>query len=251
MDQIALFDQFIANDHSYATYFQIEKTLRTHWRSIILLDYVKSLDLTNSNVQVLLGTLYYWKYNISNNNDINDNNANKGEAIKWYQLSAKQCNSYGQHELSRIYIFGIGIKKDLSKGIALCNLSAKQNNPYALRLLADLFRKDGTDTNEVLNSSFDNDYNYFKYSLFAIKAENNHAINNIKTILKYKKYDTTIIKLFDQIDELVDLETEQKAKIEEQENHILHLEFMPDGPKYTETKENFDLTVIDGKKLMI
>jgi TPR repeat protein len=192
-------------------------------------------------VQVLLGSLYYWK------NQIDDN----VEAIKWFQLASDQNNSYGQYELSRMYVYGIGIKKDLSKGIELCYLSVKQNNPSALRLLATLFHRDGTNTNKVINSSFDDDYNYFKYSLLALKAGNSYILSTITTIFEDKSYDLTIIKLFDQIDELVNLETEQKAKIEEQENHIVHLEFMPDGPKYTETKENFDLTVIDGKKLMI
>jgi TPR repeat protein len=245
MDQIALFDRFIANDHSYETYFRIENILYSHSHNIMLLNYFKSLDLSNSNVQVLLGSLYFWIYNRYNNND------NNVEAIKWFQLAVGQNNSYGQYELSCMYVYGTGIKKDLSKGIELCNLAAKQHNPFALRFLADLFCKDGTNTNKVINSSFDDDYNYFKYRLLALKAGNGYVSNSITTILENKSYNLTIIKLFDQIDELVNLETEQKAKIEEQENHIIHLEFMPDGPKYIETKENFDLTVIDGKKLMI
>jgi hypothetical protein len=89
------------------------------------------------------------------------------------------------------------------------------------------------------------------YSLLARKAGHTYAMKYKPTLLEENVKESTliIIKLFDQINELANLEAEQKAKIEDQENHIVHLEFMPDGPKYIETKDNFDLSVIDGNKL--
>jgi TPR repeat protein len=153
MDRIALFDRFIANDHSYKTYSQLKRGLQY---TKIYFDYLKSLDTTNSNVQVLLGLLYCSGFDYNMHDD-------DSESTKWFLLSAEQNNSYGQYNMSGQYVYGFGIKKDLAKGIELCTLSAKQNNPYALDYLSRLFEDNLINISKMEGeklTSFDLNYNY-------------------------------------------------------------------------------------------
>jgi TPR repeat protein len=229
MDNIALFDRFVNNDHSYDTYERITFCMSA-WlpyddtaKKKVLFDHINSLDKTNSNVQVLLGLVYFWGCGVEKD---------QTEACRWYQLSAAQTNSFGEYNLALSYIYGHGIDKNWSKGFELCTLSAKQNNSYGLYFLCELYCEGGI--------NYDN---YLKYMLLATKAGNRTAIYMKKHTFKQKESITSIIGLFDRIDELTKLSDEQKVKIDEQDNHITHLEFMPGGPKYIETKQSFDLSV--------
>jgi hypothetical protein len=93
--------------------------------------------------------------------------------------------------------------------------------------------------------------NYLRYMILATKAGHKEAVAAKPKLFNDDKCINAIIKLFERVDELIKINADHKAKIEEQASYIKQLELISNGSEYTEAKENKDLTVIDGKKLMI
>jgi len=61
------------------------------------------------------------------------------KGIKWYEKAAKQNHCEAQYELGRIYVYGYGVKQNITEGTKLFKLSANQNHPYAQSYLGDIY----------------------------------------------------------------------------------------------------------------
>ena len=57
------------------------------------------------------------------------------KAIKLFEISAKNGNSYAEYQLGKLYVFGKEIVKDYDKGMEYLKSSAEQGNSYAEQLI--------------------------------------------------------------------------------------------------------------------
>ena len=57
------------------------------------------------------------------------------KAIGFFELAAAQGNTYAEYQLGKIYCFGLGIPRDLDKGMEWLRVSADHGNQYAASLL--------------------------------------------------------------------------------------------------------------------
>ena len=62
-----------------------------------------------------------------------------GQAAVWYQKAADLGHHYSLCHLGALYISGHGVKKDASKGLALCQQSAEQNSVPAMLRLGEFY----------------------------------------------------------------------------------------------------------------
>lgn len=63
------------------------------------------------------------------------------QAIKWYKYSIKLGNSKAKYDLGTMYLYGVGIEKDVDIGLSLINESANEGNENASLLLASIYFK--------------------------------------------------------------------------------------------------------------
>ena len=57
------------------------------------------------------------------------------EAIGFFELAAAQGNTYAEYQLGKIYCFGLGVPRDLDKGMEWLRVSASHGNQHAASLL--------------------------------------------------------------------------------------------------------------------
>ena len=58
-----------------------------------------------------------------------------GKAVGFFELAAKQGNTYAEYQLGKIHCFGEGVPQDLEAGIAWLQSAADHGNPHAPPLL--------------------------------------------------------------------------------------------------------------------
>ena len=57
------------------------------------------------------------------------------KAIKYFEIAAKNGNSYAEYQLGKLYIFGKEIEKDYNIGVEYLKSSAEKGNQYAEQLI--------------------------------------------------------------------------------------------------------------------
>ena len=57
------------------------------------------------------------------------------KAIGFFELAANQGNTYAEYQLGKIYCFGLGVPRDLDKGMEWLHISASHGNQHAVSLL--------------------------------------------------------------------------------------------------------------------
>ena len=57
------------------------------------------------------------------------------KAIGFFELAASQGNTYAEYQLGKIYCFGLGVPRDLDKGMEWLRVSASHGNQHAASLL--------------------------------------------------------------------------------------------------------------------
>jgi len=64
-----------------------------------------------------------------------------GGAVEWYSNAEKSGDADGMYRLAECYLFGKGIAQDPRRAVELLTASAALNNPVAINLLGDVFRR--------------------------------------------------------------------------------------------------------------
>ena len=115
------------------------------------------------------------------------------KAVKLFKEAAEQGHFMAQNDLGTMYIEGIGIEKNLSKGIYWIEKSASRSyDPTALYNLAQAYRKGNgvkKDTEKALKYykiSAKQDYSSAQYNL-GVFYENGH-LNLAKDLISAKEY---------------------------------------------------------------
>lgn len=57
------------------------------------------------------------------------------KAIGFFELAASQGNTYAEYQLGKIHCFGLGVPRDLDKGMEWLRVSAEHGNQHAASLL--------------------------------------------------------------------------------------------------------------------
>ena len=57
------------------------------------------------------------------------------KAIGFFELAATQGNTYAEYQLGKIYCFGLGVPRDLDRGMEWLRVSAEHGNQHAASLL--------------------------------------------------------------------------------------------------------------------
>jgi TPR repeat protein len=63
------------------------------------------------------------------------------EAAVWFSKAAEQGDSAGMYALAECHLFGKGVPKDPKRAVELLTAAATLNNPRAMNLLGDVYRK--------------------------------------------------------------------------------------------------------------
>jgi serine/threonine protein kinase/TPR repeat protein len=63
------------------------------------------------------------------------------EAASWFSKAAEKGDSAGMYALAECYLFAKGVPKDPKRAVELLTAAAALNNPRAMNLLGDLYRK--------------------------------------------------------------------------------------------------------------
>jgi TPR repeat protein len=63
------------------------------------------------------------------------------EAALWFSKAAEQGDSAGMYALAECHLFGKGVPKDPRRAAELLTTAAALNNPRAMNLLGDIYRK--------------------------------------------------------------------------------------------------------------
>ncbi len=133
--------------------------------------------------QYLLGYIYYYGNNVSDenrNNDLvnTDIKQDINRAFKWLSRSAEKNDPNAQYLLATMYQKGEGTEQNYDKAIKLLNKSAKQNNTDALMILGSMYYDGALGAKQNYEDSFKNyeqAANGRTWYIFGGITPNNHA----------------------------------------------------------------------------
>ncbi len=82
-------------------------------------------------------------------------------AASWFSKAAEKGDSAGMYALAECYLFGKGVPKDPKRSIELLTSASALNNPRAMNLLGDLYRKG---VPGLIQSNFDETVRLFSHA---------------------------------------------------------------------------------------